>query len=326
MAICRKPWITPPGDIAPCGQCPECLTNRKQLWTNRNILESYAHEKKSFLTLTYSDENLPTNYRDIPSLNKTHLQTFFKNLRSKLETPIRYYAVGEYGTAGSRGINPHFHVLLYGADQEQAEAIHDSWRLPAGRGKQGEPAGFVYIGDITDQSIAYVAGYVQKKNKYNKDMYDEFEITPEYSTMSLRPTIGASAIPKFVELFKAKPEYLTEYGDVPYSVNHGSRALPLGNYLREKIREGLDLPHDIHTYMDEQTGKLTDKKIWHGKEEAKAQRKKEMQILQENQKVYDPKLPEDAKVSIKHFYEYKNEQAKKQFDARQRFNHTSHTL
>lgn len=326
MAICRKPWITLQGEVAPCNSCPECLTNRKQLWTNRNILESYAHEKKSFVTLTYEDEHLPRNYRGINTLDKTHLQTFFKNLRSKLKSPIRYYAVGEYGTSGERGINPHFHVLLYGADQQDKNEIADSWRLPEGRGKRGPLAGFTYIGDITHQSIAYVSGYVQKKTKYNKDMYDEFEITPEYSTMSLKPTIGASAIPKFVELFKARPEYLTEHGDVPYSVNHGDRRLPLGEYLREKIREGLDLPHDIHTYMDEQTGEIIEKKIWHGKEEAKAQRRTEMQILQENQRVHDPKLPKDAQVSVKQFYAYKNEQSRKQFDARQRFIHTSHTL
>jgi hypothetical protein len=326
MAVCRNPWITSHKDVAPCRKCPECLTNRKQLWTNRNILESYGHEKKSFITLTYNDENLPTNEIGHPTLVKDHLKTFFKNLRSRIEQPIRYYAVGEYGTSGGRGINPHFHVLLYGADQEETNEITDSWRLPAGRGKKGELCGFVYIGDITHQSIAYVAGYVQKKTKYNQDMYDEYEIEPEFSTMSNRPAIAAAAIPKFVELFKAKPDYLTEHGDVPYSVNHGSRALPLGDYLREKIREGLDLPHDIHTYIDDQTGELTERKIWHGKEEAKAQRYKEMQILQENEKVYDPKLPQDAKVSIKHYYAYKNEQSKKQFDARQKFIHTSYKL
>ena len=118
MALCSKPWITLSGDIAPCNKCPECLTNRKQLWTNRNILESYGHEKKSFVTLTYSDENIPRNSEGTPTLDKTHLQTFFKNLRSKVKNPIRYYACGEYGTSGARGINPHFHVLLYGTDRK----------------------------------------------------------------------------------------------------------------------------------------------------------------------------------------------------------------
>jgi hypothetical protein len=51
-----------------------------------------------------------------------------------------------------------------------------------------------------------------------------------------------------------------------------------------------------------------------------------MQVMQENKAVYDPKLPEDAQVSIKQYYDYKNAQAKKQFDVRQRFKHNSHSL
>lgn len=324
MAICRKPYINVQGDICPCQQCPECLTNRKQLWTHRNILEGFAHARKSFVTLTYDELNLPINEIGNPTLVKEHLQTFFKNLRTRVQHPIRYYAVGEYGTSGTRGINPHYHAIIYGVDSEQLQEINDAWRAPAGRGKKGSPLGFVYVGDVTDQSIAYVTGYVQKKNKYNKDMYEELEIIPEYSTMST--AISLSAVPNFVKLFTEKPEYLTEYGDVPYSINHGDRTLPLGTYLREKIREGLNLPHDIETYYDDETGEIIEKKIWHGKEEQKAQRKAEMQILQDNTLIPDSKLPEDATVSVKKFYEYKNAQSKKQFDARQKFIHNSHSL
>lgn len=326
MAICRKPWITPTGDIAPCGQCPECLTNRKQLWTNRNILESYAHDKKCFVTLTYSDEHIPKNQKNIPTLKKEDVQRFVKSLRYNYDDTIRYYSVGEYGTAGTRGINPHYHLLLYGIDQEHAEIINHSWRKATKRGKQGEILGFTHVGDVTEQSIAYVAGYVQKKTKYNKDMYEEFDILPEFCTMSLKPTIGANVIPKLVELFEQQPEYLTQYGDVPYSINHGSRSLPLGNYIREQVRERLNLPHDTKTFMDTETGELTTRKIWHGKEEAKAQRKKEMQLLQENEVLPDKKLTKDAQASIKHFYDYQNEQSQKNFDAKQKFAYHSHTL
>lgn len=326
MAICRKPYINMSGDICPCQQCPECLLNRKQLWTHRNILESYDHAKKSFITLTYDDENLPKGEESYPTLCKSHLQNFFKNLRSRLNNPVRYYAVGEYGTSGTRGINPHYHAIIYGADQEQSPAIQDSWRGSTGRGKKGKIFGFAHIGDVTQESIAYVTGYVQKKNQYNSCMYDELGILPEYSTMSRRPSIGYNAVQKFVDLFKNKPEYLTEYNDVPYSVYHGSRALPLGTYLREKIREGLDLPHDLDIYYDDITGEIIEKKIWHGKEEAKAQKAKELQILQENKLIPNSKLPEGATVSVKQFYEYQNAQSKKQFDVRQKFTHTSHSL
>lgn len=328
MALCRNPWITYSQDIAPCGKCPECHTNHKQLWTNRNILESYGHVQKSFVTLTYDNYHMPFNSKGNPTLVKEHLQTFFKNLRSK-GYKVRYYAVGEYGTSGERGINPHYHILLYGAGKAQEEAISDSWRLPAGRGKRGELAGFCYIGDITEQSIGYVTGYVHKKTYKNKKLWDELGIVHEYPTMSLRPAIGSAAIPKLVDFFKKNPDYLTEYGDVPYSILHGSRSLPLGDYIREKIREGLNLSHDKELYYDEQTGEILEKKIWHGKEAAKAQKRAELQLLQENSPespAYDPKLPEGAQVSIKQFYSYKNSQRAKQFDVKQRLAYDSHKL
>ncbi len=101
-------------------------------------------------------------------------------------------------------------------------------------------------------------------------MYEEYEILPEFSSMSLKPTIGANVIPKLVQAFKHDPDFLTEHGDVPYSIMHGSRQLPLGNYIREKVREGLDLPHDEIIYMDELTGVITTKKgmAWQRKSES----------------------------------------------------------
>jgi hypothetical protein len=326
MAICRTPFVTLSGDLAPCGRCPECLVNRKQLWTHRNILESYDHEQKCFLTLTYSDEHLPHNEEDTPTLHKEDVQRFIKKLRQAYPHKIRYYLVGEYGTAGERGINPHYHLLLYGIGHEHSELIQDKWRSAAGKGKKGDILGFAYVEDVTHQSIAYVVGYVEKKTEYNKQMYEEFNIVPEYSSMSLKPSIGFNSVPKIAALLKAKPEYLTEHGDVPYSIMHGPRSLPLGSYLREKIREELDLPHDIETYMNEDTGELIDKKIWHGKEEAKAQKRAEMQILQENTLIHDPKLPKDAQISKKIMHDYLYEQSHKNFDARKKLQYNSHTL
>ena len=339
MAICRKPYITPIGELCPCQQCPECLDNRKQIWTNRNILESYNHKKQCFLTLTYDDENIPFERADkieyicretgktkkkwvhtptnFPTLNKYDAEKFIKRLRKNYGQKIRYYLVGEYGTAGERGINPHYHALLYGIDEADTAIIENSWKK-----------GFIHVGNTNIMSIQYVVGYVEKKTKYNKDMYEEMEITPEYSTMSLKPSIGCheDTIQKFAQLFKQHPEYLTEYGDVPYSVYHGDRTLPFGNFLREQIRIVCDLPHDTQTFMDEETGEITEKRIWHGKEEHKAQRLKEMQILQENKKIHDPKMPKDAQVSIKHYHQYKFEQSQKQFDVRQKLKQTNHTL
>lgn len=327
MAVCRNPFITLTLDVAPCGRCPECLVNRKQMWTNRNILESLNHKKKCFVTLTYSEENLPKNNEGHPTLVKSDLQNYIKRLRSWYPPKsIRYYAVGEYGTAGERGINPHYHILFYGLDETDSQKINLCWTTAEGKGKEGQQAGFTYVDDLNPQTIAYVVGYVEKKTKYNSDMYEELGIVPEFSMMSLRPTIGHGAISVLVDLFKNHPEYLTEYGDVPYSINHGSRALPLGQYIREKVREGLDLPHDVAVFCDDETGEITERKIWHGKENYKEQKKLEMQALQNAPEDFDKKMSKDARISTKKLLQYLNSQAHKNFDAKQQFKRQNKTL
>jgi hypothetical protein len=325
MPLCSKPYIAPGAQPAPCGQCPGCLTNRKQLWTHRIILESLAHEKNSFITLTYSDENLPLNGEGVPTLVKEDLQLFLKRLRAKLIQKIRYYAVGEYGTNGSRGINPHFHLCIFGMGEEGAQAVHEAWTTSQGRGSTGNSLGHTLTGVLTPQSAAYVAGYVQKKTKYNQDMYEELDIEPEFATMSNRPGIGLHAAKIIAKTLEANPEGLTPVGDVPTSIMHGSRRLPLGKYLREKIREELNLDHDLETWIDEFTGEIHEKKIWHAKERQKDLYKEDMRILQENEE-NDPKLPEDAKASLKHALQYRDGQAILNFETKQKIFQTRKTL
>jgi uncharacterized Rmd1/YagE family protein len=348
MALCSKPYIHAGHQPVPCGQCAGCLTNRKQLWTHRIILESIGHEKNAFITLTYSNENVPYERSEkekytcektgkekekwvfypteYPTLSKYDLTRFFKNLRNRTNQKFRYYAVGEYGTKGARGINPHFHICLFGLGEEAAGIIQDSWRTETGSRTKGDPLGYTYTGSLTPQSAAYVAGYVQKKTKYNKDMWEEFEITPEYSTMSNRPGIGAHAVPKIAEALQLWPEGLTPTGDVPTSIMHGNRKLPLGNYLREKIREEMQLDHTLETWMDPITGEIEEKKKWHGKELFKEVLKAELLALQENKEDYDPKLTPDAQASIKHAIEYRDKQKILNFDAKQKLSLTKHTL
>jgi hypothetical protein len=324
MPLCSKPYITTSGQPAPCGQCPGCLTNAKQQWTHRILLESLGHEENSFITLTYDDENLPLNEKGIPSLRKRDLQLFIKRLRKKGHK-FRYYAVGEYGTSGSRGINPHFHLCLFGVGEEKSLDIAKSWTKE--KHKSFNPLGFTYTGSLTPQSAAYVAGYVQKKTKYNKDMYDEFEITPEYSVMSRRPGIGYFAIPKIAEVIRQNPETLTITGDVPTSLMHGKRKLPFGKYMREKLREELNLDHTLESEYDPLTGEvIKEKKVWHAKEEQKKLYEKEMQILQENTQIPDEKLPKDAQVSIKHALQYMNGQSILNFENKQKIFQTRKTL
>jgi len=90
-----------------CGQCIHCRANRRREWVLRILLELEKHEFNTFLTLTYDDVHLPGDQ----SLQPKHLTDFFKRLRKKVEYPIRYYAVGEYGEETER---PHYHIALFG--------------------------------------------------------------------------------------------------------------------------------------------------------------------------------------------------------------------
>lgn len=319
MPQCSNPY-NPKGDNppVPCGKCPACLTNRKQLWTHRIMLESYLHENNSFVTLTYNDDHFPEN----SSLNFDHLKKFFHRLRKRFPPKTyRYYAIGEYGTSGDRkaskyGINPHYHICLFGIGEEKQRVIAECWTDP----KTKKPYGFTYTGTLTPQSAAYVAGYVQKKNEYNKQMYEELGIKPEQARMSNRPGIGAKAAKLIAEQIKKHPETLTQCGDVPISLNHGKRTLPLGRYIREKIREELNMDHTLQIEHDPHTGEvLNEKKIWHAKERQKDVYKTELQLLQKNTQK-DQKLPEDATISQKTLLIYLNKQANLNFLAKDKLN------
>jgi len=167
------------------------------------------HTKNSFLTLTYSPENMPKD----GSLNVKHWQLFAKRLRKKIG-PFRYFHCGEYGEENGR---PHYHACVFGVDFSGDRRIHqiknenklyksklleDTWAL-----------GFCTIGELTYESAAYVARYIMKKispghDDNSKEKYREayertdkngnkYMLTPEYVTMSRNKGIGTTWFQKY---------------------------------------------------------------------------------------------------------------------------------
>lgn len=190
----------------PCGQCAGCRLEYSRQWAMRCVHEAQLHFDNSFITLTYDDENLPADF----SLDKTHLQKFFKRLRKHYQPQkIRYYACGEYGDETHR---PHYHACLFGLDFEDKEL----WKIANGNRlytseilRKIWPYGYNVIGDVNFQTAAYVARYVMKKQtaKESKrtrsyELIDEnsgeiYNVLPQFSTMSRRPGIASDWYKKF---------------------------------------------------------------------------------------------------------------------------------
>jgi len=188
------------------------------------MLEAIVHEFASFVTLTYNKESVPSD----GSLNPRHLQLFLKRLRYELEPrKIRYFGVGEYGDDTFR---PHYHLAVFNLDPLAGEVVKKSW-----------PYGFSDCGPLTIQSAAYVAGYVTKKmtGKDDERLKGRY---PEFARMSLRPGIGANAISDVADALQNRHGWdsIGITGDVPSVLRHGSRTMPLGRYLRRKLREAMN--------------------------------------------------------------------------------------
>lgn len=241
MTLCRNPYMQ--GMHAHgCGQCMPCRINRARTWTHRILLEANEHKDNSFLTLTYHEQNLTK--RAGPSgqlratLLPTDLQNWLKRLRMRIAPlRIRFYACGEYGDETER---PHYHVALFGFPScsyiqsryskfrrdccSSCDLVRDTWSL-----------GHVFLGSLEAASAGYVAGYITKKMTRHDDPRLDGR-HPEFCRMSLRPGIGAFFMDEVASsLMQFNLEEATQ-GDVPSTLRHGTREMPLGRYLRRRLR------------------------------------------------------------------------------------------
>lgn len=187
----------------PCGQCVGCRLERSRQWAMRCLHEASLHQDNSFITLTYSDSNLPRG----GSLDYSDFQNFMKRLRKRVGTKVRFYCGGEYGQEQMR---PHFHACLFGYDfpdkvyykkTGSGESIYTSKLL-----ESLWPLGLSSIGNVTFESAAYIARYCVQKvtgdlaESHYRVVTEDGEIidrVPEFNHMSLKPGIGKPWLEKF---------------------------------------------------------------------------------------------------------------------------------
>lgn len=253
--MCSKPFRLGSGEFG-CGQCLACRINRQRLWTSRLLLESELHESSLFITLTYDNNNLAVGENGA-TLVAGDLQRWLKRLRRAVEpAKIRFFAVGEYG---SKTWRPHYHALIFGIPSLSARmclacpherrrdrcdcVMSKSWGL-----------GIVYSAEVNKSTIAYTAQYCLKKLTQKGDSRLQGRY-PEFTRMSLRPGIGAGAVPTMAKFFTTPIgcDALLKAGDVISTYKTDGRDWPLGRYLRGKFREEVgwskELPAEVRARL-----------------------------------------------------------------------------
>lgn len=241
---CRNPFIKA-GRAHGCGQCMPCRFNWRRIWTHRIVLEALEHKDNCFLTLTYDEDNVPRSGSGAMTLDPEHTRNFLKRLRSQLwyafKIRMRYFIVGEYGDDTWR---PHYHLAVFGIRCVRGRTLRrlesrsrPLWRecCPVCR-MVGETWGFgdIDIGSLEVHSAQYLAGYVTKKMTRNDDPRLQGR-HPEFTRKSLKPGLGANHMHDVASVMLSL-DLEARSDDVPSSLQHGRRSLPLGRYLRSKLR------------------------------------------------------------------------------------------
>lgn len=189
-----RPKFTPEGALKlPCGKCTECRSARAVEWAIRAKHEIALHNENSFLTLTYNNESLPSNFID-----KEPFQKFMKRLRKHAKSPLRYMVSHEYGSKTKR---PHHHAIIFGWNPKgQYEPTKTKSGETIFRSHELEKLwnhGNSSVGTANERTAYYIASYALKGAKHEITLPDgELQTVSDKFDCSRRPAIGLNYLIK----------------------------------------------------------------------------------------------------------------------------------
>lgn len=201
-----------------CGRCAWCQRDKRNEWYLRFKLEQRDCLFTKFVTLTYSNENLPF-YLDEDSgefgyrARKEDVQKFIKRMR-KAGHKFKYFLVSEYAPVTRR---PHYHALFFTNEDISDDEVRDSWQL-----------GVTDTQEADEGSLMYVTKYLLKGNERDGN----------FKLQSTRPAIGAG----YVKRLNALQTYVKddESGLFKFQLPIDGQLLPMPRYYRKKFKQFFD--------------------------------------------------------------------------------------
>lgn len=204
--------------VHPCGQCLNCLINNMRAWFVRSHFELKKKDRPYhyFLTLTYNDENLPSD----GFCKKEDLKKFLNNLNTSFGLHLRYFATADYGSINNR---PHYHAILLSEKRINQQQVERIWKR-----------GFVYLKPSNTDNIKYTLRYTVKKKPIKGNEKGFFRLISkgwgnnvkdyytgqEYFIIDGRKYGISSYLREKIGLDKPKKRLYFSYADYFYSKEH----------------------------------------------------------------------------------------------------------
>lgn len=190
-------------------------------------LESWTHDDNCFVTLTYNEDHIPKSN----SVDPDETRKWLYRLRQAHPGKFRYFLVGEYGDQSQR---PHYHACLFGVSMFASALIEKTWAK-----------GFVQVAEFNPATAAYVAKYVIKRMTQRDDPRLAGR-HPEFARMSNRPGLGAPAMEILANQLHSTAglNEIEKMGDVPHQLRVGKQLIPIGRYLRSRLRKEMGMPDE----------------------------------------------------------------------------------
>lgn len=172
--MCLNPGKLVNGQMIACRKCWQCRERRINDWVGRCIAENKTAKASNFVSLTYGRDPVygSIDHERAAVLTYSDVQKYIKRVR-RAGFPLRYFAVGEYGTLKGRA---HWHILMFWQEQAPERVLDERISCP------WWDHGFAQYENMTSRSIRYCCKYLQK---------DVGEMSRQgHLAMSKKPPIG----------------------------------------------------------------------------------------------------------------------------------------